>query len=247
MKRIGVGKSLSRTVERKLLGHLLAMVLYPVPKFVRGSYRIPIEHHPTVTCARIVVPLEEATADDLRGFGFRRHYDRLANALKHLFETLVVGLVVGAHFEFRSWDGYRQHHVVAPAGLFAEVVKKAVELASHAAFSAATDKIHQLVHQDQYWLVFGEKCTNYIATRCDLLLLMFGENCECFLSADLKGDFAPGRSPHRSSVRTSSTRNWIEFRADKCCNLSGRDRVDSGDLKQPGNAMPILCFRAVIR
>src|ERR1700693_2609654 len=100
MKRIGVGKSLSRTVEWKLLGHLLAMVLYPVPKFIAGSDRIPIEHHPTVTCDRIVVPLEKAAADDLGGFGIRRHDDRLADAIEQLLETLVVGLVVGAHFEF---------------------------------------------------------------------------------------------------------------------------------------------------
>ena len=39
MKRIGVGKSFSRRVEWKLLWHLLAMVFYPVPKFVAGGYR----------------------------------------------------------------------------------------------------------------------------------------------------------------------------------------------------------------
>src|SRR5208282_6910835 len=107
MKRIGVGKSLARRVKGKLLGHLLAMVLYPVPKFVAGSDGIPIEHHSAVTRDGIVVPLEEATADDLRRFGIRRHDDRLANAVKQLFETLVIGLIVGAHFEFRGWNRYR--------------------------------------------------------------------------------------------------------------------------------------------
>src|ERR1700691_324789 len=125
-------------------------------------------------------------------------------------------------------------------------MKKAVELASHATFSAAADKIHQLVHQDQYWLVFWEKQTNYIATRCNLLLLMFRENRKGSFAADLKSDFSPRRSPHRGSVRTPSTRNGIEFRADKCRYLSGRYRLESGDLEQPRNAMPVLCLRAVI-
>src|SRR5271166_2445476 len=121
MKWIGVGKSFSRRVEWKLLWYLLTMVLYPVPKFITGGYRIPIEHHPAVTRDGIVVPLEEATADDLRGFGIRRHDYRLADAVEQLLETLVVGLVVGAHFEFRGRNRYRQHHVVAPTSLFAQI------------------------------------------------------------------------------------------------------------------------------
>src|SRR6266481_3167888 len=75
---------------------------------------------------------------------------------------------------------------------------------------------------------------------------MFRENRKGFFAADLKSDFPPGRSSHRSSVRAPSTRNGIEFCADKCCYLSGRHRLESGDLEQPGNAMPVLCFRAVI-
>src|SRR5208282_1938881 len=106
MKWIGVGKSLSGTVEWKLLGHLLAMILYPVSKFVTGSDRIPIEHHPTVTRDCIVVPLKEAATDDFGSLGFRRHDYRLADTIEQLFESLVVGLVVGAHFEFRGWNRY---------------------------------------------------------------------------------------------------------------------------------------------
>src|ERR1700722_1519579 len=73
MKRIGGRKGLARGVERKLLRHLLAMVLYPVPEFVTGADRIPVEQNPAITAHRVLIPLKEAAAYDFGSFRFCRH------------------------------------------------------------------------------------------------------------------------------------------------------------------------------
>ena len=51
-------------------------------------------------------------------------------------------------------------------------MKKAVELCRHPTLAAAADKVHQLVHQDQDWLVGRKKLSNNIAPRRDTLLLV---------------------------------------------------------------------------
>ena len=246
MKWIGSSKGLARGVERKLLRHLLAMVLYPVPEFITGGERIPVEQNPAIARNRVFVPLEEAAPDDFGGFRFRRHHHRLANPVEKLFEALVVGLVVGAHFKLRGRNRHGEHHVVAPPCFLAQIVKKAVKLGGHATLAATADKIHQLVHQDQYRLFFRQERTDYVAAGCNSLPLMFRENCKGFFTANLESNFAPGGLPRRGSVGTATPGNGIEFSTDKYRDLGRGYRVDSGDLEQPGDALPALRLRAVI-
>ena len=90
------------------------MVLHPIAEFVAGGERITVQQDPAFSRERIFIPFEEAAADDFGGLGFRRHDHGLANAVEQLFEAIVVGLVVGTHFELGRRNRYGETMLSRP-------------------------------------------------------------------------------------------------------------------------------------
>ena len=154
---VGGGELLAGAVEGEPVGQLLAVVNNPVAVFVAGFEGVLGKHDLAFVGDGALVPLEQPAADDFGRFGLGGHDDGLAEAVEHLLEALVVGLVFGRHFELGGGDGHRQHDVVEAARDFGEVVEEVVELGAEAALAVSADVVHQLVQEDETGLVFGEE------------------------------------------------------------------------------------------
>jgi hypothetical protein len=133
----------------------MPVIFDPLAEIGTRRQCLPAQQHPAIRCYSVFVPFKKTPADNLRSLGLRGHHHCLTHPIEQLLEALVIRLILGAHLELRRGNGHRQHHVVPPARFLAEVVKEAVELAGHAALSAAVDEIHQLIHQDEHGAVSG--------------------------------------------------------------------------------------------
>ena len=104
---IGGGELLAGAVEGEPVRQLLAVVNNPVAVFPAGFQRVLGQHDLAFVGDGALVPLEEAAADDLGGLGLSGHDDGLAEAVEHLLESLVIGLVFRRHLELGGGDGRR--------------------------------------------------------------------------------------------------------------------------------------------
>ena len=72
----------------------------PIAVGIARCQGVSRQHDPAIRCQVTLVPFKQTTANDFGCFGLRRHHHCFADAVEQLFQPIIVGEIVGTHFEF---------------------------------------------------------------------------------------------------------------------------------------------------